>query len=105
VPEDAQSGTAFIRTTIVVVAWKWLALLAVQIALASAFFVAIVVYTARLGIDTVKTSATAGLFAVDVRSRNNLARTVREVPERKSWVSSLASVQACPTQMTFSWGS
>ncbi|KAJ4252341.1 hypothetical protein NW762_010939 [Fusarium torreyae] len=64
---DAQGsveGKGFNRETYMFVRWQWLALLAGQVGLTVAFLVAIIIHTARIGVDVVKSSNAAELFAL-----------------------------------------
>ena len=57
-------GKGFNRETYMFVRWQWLALLAGQVSLTVVFVVAIVIHTARIGVDVVKSSNAAELFAL-----------------------------------------
>lgn len=62
-PNRAKSGVAYRQQTMVKVRWEWLSLLIIQIGLTLLFVVAVMIQTARLGMDVVKSSNTAELFA------------------------------------------
>ena len=50
------------------VRWEWLTLLAAQVALSNIFLVAVMVRTWKLGVDVVKTSNMAELFAMRLQN-------------------------------------
>lgn len=58
------NGTAFTSVTFVEVRWEWLTLVAAQVGLSIAFLLTVVIGTARLGVDVVKSSNMAELFAI-----------------------------------------
>ncbi|VUC23507.1 unnamed protein product [Clonostachys rosea] len=62
-PNRAKSGIAYRQQTMTKVRWEWLSLLIIQIGLTLVFVVAVMIQTARLGMDVVKSSNTAELFA------------------------------------------
>ena len=62
--KGAVEGEGFIRETYTFVRWEWLTLLAAQVGLAVVFVIAIIIHTARIGVDVVKSSNTAELFAL-----------------------------------------
>ncbi|KAH8173784.1 hypothetical protein LIA77_05203 [Sarocladium implicatum] len=75
-------GTAFTSVTFVEVRWEWLTLISAQVLLSIAFLVTVVVGTARLGVDVVKSSNMAELFATsgqdsctECKSDEGLGRT------------------------------
>jgi hypothetical protein len=49
------------------VRWAWLAFLAAQIGLSFVFLLAVMLYTAALGVDVVKSTSVAELFAMRPR--------------------------------------
>lgn len=59
-----RNGTAFNSVTFVEVRWEWLTLVAAQSGLTLVFLLAVVIGTARLGVDVVKSSNMAELFAL-----------------------------------------
>ncbi|KAF4949052.1 hypothetical protein FSARC_13601 [Fusarium sarcochroum] len=64
---DAQGsveGKSYNRETYMFVRWQWLALLASQVGLTVVFLVAIIIHTARIGVEVVKSSNAAELFAL-----------------------------------------
>ncbi|KAK7212663.1 hypothetical protein V2G26_019841 [Clonostachys chloroleuca] len=52
------------QVNMVVIRWEWLSFLVIQVALALVFQVVVVAQTARLGVDIVKSSNIAELFAL-----------------------------------------
>ncbi|KAM0228683.1 hypothetical protein ACHAPO_010544 [Fusarium lateritium] len=81
---DTQSsvrGESFNRETYMFVRWQWLTLLAAQVGFTVAFVVAIVIHTARIGVDVVKSSNAAELFAL----QENRSQETRMAEKSQSW--------------------
>ncbi|KAL6918855.1 hypothetical protein FSST1_002881 [Fusarium sambucinum] len=81
---DTQSsvrGDSFNRETYMFVRWQWLTLLAAQVGFTVAFVVAIVIHTARIGVDVVKSSNAAELFAL----QENRSQETRMAEKSQSW--------------------
>jgi hypothetical protein len=57
-------GEAFFPEMILRVRWEWLTFLAVQLVLTIAFLVAVIIHTERMGMNIVKSSNMAELFAL-----------------------------------------
>lgn len=57
-------GKALERETFIKVRWEWLTFLAVQICFTSVFLIVVMVHTARLDVDIVKSSNISELFAL-----------------------------------------
>jgi hypothetical protein len=65
------NGTAFTSVTFVEVRWEWLTMVAAQVGLSIAFLLAVVFGTARLGVDVVKSTNMAELFALPAMGRQD----------------------------------
>lgn len=65
------NGTAFTSITFVEVRWEWLTMVAAQVGLSIAFLLAVVYGTARLGVDVVKSTNMAELFALPAVGRQD----------------------------------
>ncbi|CAG9986482.1 unnamed protein product [Clonostachys byssicola] len=63
-PVALEGSKTYERVNMIVIRWEWLSFLVVQIALALVFQVVVFVQTARLGVDVVKSSNMAELFAL-----------------------------------------
>lgn len=63
--DTTSAGEALQTEAFVIVRWEWLAFLAAQVGLAIIFLLAIVINTARLGVDVVKSNNLAELFAAE----------------------------------------
>lgn len=57
-------GQVLTEKTFVVVRWEWLSFLAAQVGLTIVFLIAVIIYTARLHIDVIKSSNIAELLAI-----------------------------------------
>lgn len=57
-------GQVLTEKTFVVVRWEWLSFLAAQVGLTIIFLIAVIIYTARLHIDVIKSSNIAELLAI-----------------------------------------
>jgi hypothetical protein len=69
-----ENGTALASVTFVEVRWEWLTLVAAQVVLSIAFLLAVVIGTARLGVDVVKSSNMAELFAMQELDCNGCSK-------------------------------
>jgi hypothetical protein len=65
---DPVEGEALAPVVYIRVQWAWLSFLASQIFLSILFLIAVIVQTAGLGVEVVKSCEIASLFAVDYRS-------------------------------------
>ncbi|KAL2204501.1 hypothetical protein CC79DRAFT_1325230 [Sarocladium strictum] len=65
---EVVQGAALSPVVFIKVRWAWLSYLAAQILLTIVFLVAVIVRSALLGIDVVKSSAMATLFAMEQSS-------------------------------------
>ncbi|KAH6666507.1 hypothetical protein F5X68DRAFT_217206 [Plectosphaerella plurivora] len=83
---EAVQGTVLMPQTFVRVRWEWLAFLSAQVGLSIVFVGMVVVQTARLDLEIVKSSALAGVFAVSGRGKMAL-----EEDGRDSWGFSVGS--------------
>lgn len=60
-------GTALAPVVFIRVNWPWLTFLAAQILLTTIFLMATIIQTANLGVEVMKSSTIATLFAIDNR--------------------------------------
>ncbi|CAH0023487.1 unnamed protein product [Clonostachys rhizophaga] len=63
-PVALEGSNTYEQVNMVVIRWEWLSFLVIQIALALVFQVIVVAQTAQLGVDVVKSSNMAELFAL-----------------------------------------
>lgn len=82
-----QDGTAFTPVTFVVVRWEWLTLISAQVLLSIAFLVTVVIGTARLGVDVVKSSNMAELFALPSQDGSESGKGGEESGRRETGLS------------------
>ena len=66
-----KQGTALASVTFVDVRWQWLTLVAAQVVLSLVFLLSVIIYTTRLGVNVVKSSNMAELFAMSAPDWNN----------------------------------
>ncbi|KAH7316913.1 hypothetical protein B0I35DRAFT_512755 [Stachybotrys elegans] len=68
-------GEAFFPVTILRVRWEWLTFLAVQLVLTVVFLVSVIINTERMGVDIVKSSNMAELFALHIGEAEDSVKT------------------------------
>lgn len=66
---EVVTGSAYMGILRVAIRWEGIAFLVVHTGLAILFLIAVIVHTARLGVDVVKISNTASLFAITAGSK------------------------------------
>lgn len=60
----AISGEGSNYEKFILIRWEWLSLLGAQVILTVMFLISVIIHTARLGVDVVKSANTAELFAL-----------------------------------------
>ncbi|VUC33406.1 unnamed protein product [Clonostachys rosea] len=78
-------GSTFEMQTYIVVRWEWLSFLAAQIFLTIIFQIAVIIQTARMSVEIVKSSSMAELFALHGNDDDNSSR---------NWILAAAGLRA-----------
>lgn len=69
----AISGEGSNYESFILVRWEWLSLLGCQVILTAIFLISVIIHTARLGVDVVKSANTAELFALGHHGERGIA--------------------------------
>lgn len=69
----AISGQGSNYESFILVRWEWLSLLGCQVILTAIFLTSVIIHTARLGVDVVKSANTAELFALGNHNQPRIA--------------------------------